>query len=247
MDMERSSARAASPVPETAATSKQHIFARSPFADVSAESRDALLGLATVEQLPRRHAITTQGEPTRSLLLIGSGRVKIERMREDRAVPLGHRGPGHLIGETALSGVVAATESASVVDDVEALSIPIATLRQTLAADARLRAAVASAIVRQHHELEVRLVGLLLHGVETRLAAFLLDAAGRWGRPHPEGELLTAPFTHAEIAQLIGSTRETVTLVLGKLKREGLLAFDHRRVIIRDRAALAQRAAAPAA
>ncbi|APR85647.1 cAMP-binding protein [Minicystis rosea] len=232
---------------ETAATSKQHILARSPFAGLPGESQSALLDLAALEQLPRRHAITTQGEPTRSLLVIGSGRVKIERMREDRAVPLGHRGPGHLIGETALSGAATATESASVVDDVEALVIPLVPLRQTMAADARLRAAVADAIVEQHRELELRLVGLLLHGVEARLAAFLLDAADRWGRPHPEGELVTAPFTHAEIAQLIGSTRETVTLVLGKLKREGLLAFDHRRVIIRDRAMLAQRAAAPAA
>ncbi|MFT3767561.1 MAG: Crp/Fnr family transcriptional regulator [Minicystis sp.] len=232
---------------EAAAASKQQILARSPFAGLSEESREALLDLAAVEQLPRRHTIYTQGEPARSLLLIGSGRVKIERMRDERAVPLGHRGPGHMIGETALAGTAAATESASVVDDVEALTIPLAPLRQALAADAPLRAAVAAAIVRQHRELEVRLVGLLLHGVESRLAAFVLDAAGRWGKPHPEGELVTAPFTHAEIAQLIGSTRETVTLVLGKLKREGILGFDRRRVVIRDRARLAQRAAAPAA
>lgn len=245
--MERSYARATAPIPEAAAADKQHILARSPLAELHPETSDALLGVATLERLPRRHAIITQGEPTRSLLLIGSGRVKVERLRGDRAVSLGHRGPGHMLGETALAGAPAATESASVIDDVEALAIPLAPLRQRLATDAPLRAALAAAIAKHHRELEQRLMGLLLHGVEARLAAFLLDAGARWGRAHPEGELVTAPFTHAEIALLIGSTRETVTLVLGKLKREGLIGFDRRRVVIRDRAQLAVRAAAPAA
>lgn len=247
MDMERSNARATAPIPEALAADKQQILARSALAVLPPDTCDALLSLATLERLPRRHAIITQGEPARSLVLIGSGRVKVERLRGERAVSLGHRGPGHMIGETALGGAPAATESVSVVDDVEALAVPIAPLRQRLIADAPLRAAVASAIVRQHRELEQRLMGLLLHGVEARLAAFLLDAGSRWGRPHPDGELVTAPFTHAEIALLIGSTRETVTLVLGKLKREGVLGFDRRRVVIRDRAQLVQRAAAPAA
>lgn len=247
MDMERSNARATAPVPEVAAASKQQVLARSPLAGLPSESREALLGLATLEQLPRRHVLATQGEPPRSLVLIGAGRVKIERLRGHRFVPLGHRGPGHLVGETALAGTPVATESAIVIDDVEALTIPIVPLRQKLAVDAPLCTAVAAAIGRQHRELEQRLMGLLLHGVEARLAAFLLDAGMRWGKPHLEGELVTAPFTHAEIALLIGSTRETVTLVLGKLKREGLISFDRRRVVIRGRAQLAERAAVPAA
>ncbi len=102
---------------------------------------------------------------------------------------------------------------------------------------------MADAIVVQHRALEQRLEGLLLESVEERLEAFLLDAAQRWGQPHPDGQVLSAPFTHAEIALLIGSTRETVTLVLGKLKREGLIAFDRRRVILRDPARLALRRA----
>jgi CRP/FNR family cyclic AMP-dependent transcriptional regulator len=131
------------------------------------------------------------------------------------------------------------------VDDVEALSIPISAFREQLAGDAPLRSAMATAIVRQHRVIEQRLTGLLLHGVEARLGAFLLEAAERWGQPHPDGQALTAPFTHAEIALLIGSTRETVTLVLGKLKRDGLISFDRRRIILRDPAQLELRLLSP--
>jgi CRP-like cAMP-binding protein len=238
MEMDLSDARAAD-----AAQSKQDILSRSLFAGLAGESRSALLELGVVERLPRKFAVAVQGQPPRSFLLVGAGRIKLERARGDRSFPLGHRGPGQMVGETALGFAAEATETASVVDDVEALAIPIADLRRRLALDAPLRAAMAAAIVHQHRALEVRLEALLLNGVEARLAAFLLDAAERWGRPHPDGQVVTAPFTHADIAVLIGSTRETVTLILGKLKRDRLIAFDRRRVIIRDRATLARHVA----
>jgi CRP-like cAMP-binding protein len=89
---------------------------------------------------------------------------------------------------------------------------------------------------------EDRLASLLLRGVEARLSEFLLLAARRWGTPHPSGELVSAPFTHAEMAAVIGSTRETVTLLLGKLRREGLIEIERRRVILRSRDVLERRA-----
>jgi CRP-like cAMP-binding protein len=48
-------------------------------------------------------------------------------------------------------------------------------------------------------------------------------------------------FTHQEIASYVGSTRETVTLVLGAFKRSGVITTDHRRVVIRDIAGLRKR------
>jgi len=246
MDMERSKARAASPVTGAEPQGKEQIVGLSLLASLGGESRQALLDLGTVQTLPRRYAIAAQGEPPRSLVLIGAGRVRVERRSNGRALSLGHRGPGQMVGETAVGGAALATEDATVVDEVEALSLPIGALRARLAGDPMLRSALASAIVRQHRTLEQRLEGLLLQSVEARLEAFLLDAAQRWGQPHPEGQALSAPFTHAEIALLIGSTRETVTLVLGKLKREGLIAFDRRRIILRDPARLEHRLASPA-
>jgi CRP/FNR family transcriptional regulator, cyclic AMP receptor protein len=245
MENERSNGRASVAFPEPGAASKQQIFAESPFSGLPRESAEALLRGATWEQFPRRHVLTPQGEPPRALFLIGAGRVKIERAHGERALVLGHRGPGHVVGEAGLSGGSVATESASVVDEVAAVAIPMGLLRERLGADPALCAVVNALVVRQHEELERRLMGLLLHGVEARLASFLLGAGQRWGQPHADGELVSAAFTHAEMATLIGSTRETVTLVLGKLKREGVLGFDHRRVVIRDRARLEERASAP--
>jgi CRP/FNR family cyclic AMP-dependent transcriptional regulator len=241
MDTDRSKARGVSP--EAEAAGKQELLLLSPFAELPSPSREALLELARVERLPRRYRIAEQGEPAKNLVLIGAGRVKLERLTASRVLPLGHRGPGQIVGETAVAGVLGATETAIVLDEVEGLSIPVAGFRRLLATDAPVRAAMTAALLDLHQATEDRLVSLLLHGVEARLGRFLLDAAGRWRKAHPGGELIAAPFTHADIAVLIGSTRETVTLLLGKLKRAGLITFDRRRVVIRDRAALEQHVA----
>jgi CRP/FNR family transcriptional regulator, cyclic AMP receptor protein len=243
MDTDRANGRAASSEGEGAG--KQEILRISPFSELPGPSRDALLDLGRLERLPRRHRIAEQGEPPKSLVLIGAGRVKLERVTAARALPLGHRGPGQMVGETAVTGAQGATESAIVLDEVEALTIPIGAFRKLLAADAPVRTAMTAALVNLHRSTEERLVSLLLYGVEARLVSFLLDSCARWGQPHPAGQVIAAPFTHADIALLIGSTRETVTLLLGRLKRSGFIAFERRRVVIRDRAALERRVELP--
>jgi len=241
--LDRSRNRQVAPAKGEAET-KLRVLQLSAFAGLTLPSRDAFLELAKVEQLARRTRLADQGEPAKHFVILGSGRVRVERMSAGRAFPLGHRGPGETVGETAIIGSAAASESATVVDEGQALVLPMAGIRRLVASDPALRIAMAVALVDRQRATEERLESLLLHGVEARLVDFLFSAHRRWAADHASGELIAAPFTHADIALLIGSTRETVTLLLGKLKRAGLIQFDRRRIVIRDRAGLEQRAVA---
>ena len=87
-------------------------------------------------------------------------------------------------------------------------------------------------------QAERRIESLLSRTVESRVAEFLMDAAERHGIPESRGTLIGVKYTHQEIADYVGSTRETVTLTLGDLRRRDLILFDHRRVVVVDPAAL---------
>jgi CRP-like cAMP-binding protein len=216
---------------------KERLLAGSPFRELNDESRYALLELGVLERIARRTRVAQQGEPAKNLLVIGSGRVKLERI-------IGHRGPGETVGETALAGSAHMTESAVVLDDAEVLVLPLAGLRKLMGSDEGVRKAILGILVQTRLAAEQRLESLLLHGVEARLIDFLLASVKRWGEAHPSGQVISAPFTHADIALLVGSTRETVTLVLGKLKRAGLIELEKRRIVVRDGEALSRHAAA---
>jgi CRP-like cAMP-binding protein len=233
---------AASPVGDLAR--KGEVLDISPFGALTADAREALLELSRLERCPRRTRLYTQGDASRALWLLGAGRVRLERQRGDRALVIGHRGPGETLGEHVAVNGVGATETAVVVDEVHALVLPAPALRKLLAGSGPLRVAMAAALVERYRAAQDRLESLLLHGVEARLMSFLLAAARRWQARHPKGELVGASFTHADIAMLIGSTRETVTLLLGRLRKAGLIDFERRRIVICDRDALERRVAA---
>lgn len=215
----------------------------SPVFDKAARvSKDAALAAASIDVLPGDAPIFHQGAPATSIVILGRGRARVERASGDSgAVPLGYRGSGDMLGESSIGGSPTYTESATAMEEVEAIRVPLAVMTSLIAADASLGAAVMALLLARQREIEERVESMLFRNVEGRLAEFLLKAADRWGVPTPKGMLISAPITHLEIAQSIGSTRETVTLTLGALRREGLLDVAGRRLIVKDRDALAAR------
>ncbi len=72
-------------------------------------------------------------------------------------------------------------------------------------------------------ELENRLEELLFLDVPTRLARTLLKLAEKHRRKLDDGIQVQIRITHRELAELIGTTRETTTAALSRLKREGIV------------------------
>jgi CRP/FNR family transcriptional regulator, cyclic AMP receptor protein len=83
------------------------------------------------------------------------------------------------------------------------------------------------------------LKSLLFRSNRDRLIHFLLELAEKYGQRTPEGVLLGIKLSHQDLAGVIGSTRETVTVLLGELQREGRLSVKRRQVIVKDLARLA--------
>lgn len=203
-------------------------------ADASDAAREILARAARRVEVERRDALFEQGSPAADLLVLASGRIRLlRRGKGDREITLGYRSAGEVAGETGWVDGIHHAEGVAV-DRVEALRIPRAALEEVLVREPRIAIAFFALIGRRVRELEQRMEALLTRAVESRVAEFLLDAAGRHGVPDPRGRLIGVKFTHQEIASYVGSTRETVTLILGELKRRGLIGTDHRRVIVRD-------------
>lgn len=205
-------------------------------------SRDAVIAAASVEVAPGGTVIIEQGAPIEALVILGRGRARLERVATDgRPIPLGYRGSGDVLNESCFGNVKQSTESAVAMEEVETIRVPIATVTSLVGSDPVFASAVMALLIARQRETEERIESMLFRNVEGRLAEFLLKAADRWGVPTPKGTLISAPITHLEIAQAIGSTRETVTLTLGSLRREGLLDVAGRRLIVREREALSSR------
>jgi CRP/FNR family cyclic AMP-dependent transcriptional regulator len=201
----------------------------------------ALAPLLRERRYPRGAVILMQGDPGDSLFLLAQGQVKVVLIGEDgREVILSVLGPGSFFGEMSLldgeprsAHVIAMEESALLQlrrDDFQA----------------RLRASpdVALGVLR---ELSLRLrraddtIGsLALRDVNGRVAHLLLELASREG-----GTRITSRLTHATIAQMVGSSRETVSRTLSALTAAGVIRMSRREIVILDAAPLRQAAQRP--
>jgi CRP/FNR family transcriptional regulator, cyclic AMP receptor protein len=236
---------ASRPAPESTKSRIQRALRLSQlFERASRATRELAINAAEIDVVPGGAMIIEQGALPSALIVLGRGRARIERIAPDgRVVPLGYRGSGEVLGESCLGNLRAYEENAIAMEETEVIRIPIAIVEDFVAADPAMGSPVLALLLARQRETEDRIESLLFRNVEGRVIEFLLKAAERWGVPSPKGTLISAPITHLEIAQSIGSTRETVTLTLGSLRREGMLDVAGRRLIVKDREGLSARLA----
>jgi CRP-like cAMP-binding protein len=235
--------------PEHAMADVPAVLERSAlFARASQRTREIAASAAVVIVARPGSVVLREGAASEALFVIRGGHARLERQAAGGrgVVPLGYRGAGEVLGECCLGaskvGVPATVgESAVTLGDTVLVRIPLDVARGLLATDDGLGAALLALLLARQRRVESRVGSLLSRNVEGRLIEFLLDAVDRWGVTAAEGTLIEAPLTHLEIARSIGSTRETVTLALGSLRRGGLLDVAGRRIIVKDRGRLAAR------
>ena len=80
----------------------------------------------------------------------------------------------------------------------------------------------------------LQIENLVFKDVNSKLAELLLRLGTEYGVDDARGTLVALKITHQEMANLIGSTRETVSLTLSQFKRKGLISTEGRRVILSD-------------
>jgi CRP-like cAMP-binding protein len=201
-------------------------------------AQDELVRRASMLTFPRRSMVYREGQDGEAIFVIAAGRARLFRGGTggigDRDVTLDYRTVGDLLGETVLASMGVYAESVEAVEGLEAVRLPIGTVVRVLETEPSVAGRLMRYMADKRVEAEGRMEGLLTRPVESRVAEFLLRAATRYGVPDPRGTLIGVKFTHQEIAAWVGSTRETVTLVLGSMKRADEIAFDHRRVLVRD-------------
>ena len=82
----------------------------------------------------------------------------------------------------------------------------------------------------RRRRIERRLRGLLFRSNRQRLIHLLLELAEQFGCPTARGAQIGLKLSHQELAGVIGSTRESVTLLLGELQQERSIEITRRRI-----------------
>ena len=204
------------------------------FSQVSAEDVAWLESKSKMRKLKRGEAVYLPDDAADDILLIASGRVKIcHATPEGKRAIIGFIDPGEIFGELSLldssaprNGITEAAEKSVVV------AIPKHKLLAIVQKYPSIVLGVTKLNGMRRQRVERRLRNLLFRSNRDRVIHLLLELSEKYGRRTETGIELQIRLSHQEMASIIGSTRETVTVVLGQLQGEGLLSIARRRIFL---------------
>ncbi len=180
------------------------------------------------------------GDPADALFLLKSGKVKIGRADGDgKALILQILVPGDLFGEMALLGETHRPSSVEVLEEAAFWVIPRKSVLEWLQPRPEAWQILAGLLGRRLQAVEAAIERFRFWDVEQRVIHLLLELAQQHGEPVVDGIHLKLQISQKELAQLVGSTRETTSSILNRLGKRGVLRIKRRRLTISSMAELA--------
>ncbi|HMD02350.1 MAG TPA: Crp/Fnr family transcriptional regulator, partial [Candidatus Baltobacteraceae bacterium] len=170
---------------------------------------------------------------TRLVYLVKRGKVRIARLTPDgKEVTVAVLGAGDIFGEETLFEQELRTTVAVCMEESLLCTAKADDLFALLSRDPQLALNVAKILSERLDEAASTMEDLAYARVADRIMHLFGRLLGEHGRETADGFVLDVRLTHADIASLIGSTRETVSLELSNLSKAGRLKLDGRVITI---------------
>ncbi len=204
------------------------------FADLSDADVERVAELARERTYPKSSVILFEDDPGDALYVVVTGRVKVVLVGEDgREVILSVLKEGDFFGEMALIDDEPRSAHVIAMEDANLLVLRREDFQQRLREAPGMAIGLLRALSRRVREADDKIGGLVLLDVTGRVATLLLRMADE-----NDGVHITRRVTHHTIAQMVGSSRETVSRTMRELAEQGLIEIARNTVTIHNRRAL---------
>jgi CRP-like cAMP-binding protein len=206
------------------------------FWDLSPDEIEQLERATRMVTYRRGRVLYSPDEPAEVLFILKQGEVEISRITlEGKKLVLARLGPGSIFGEMAVLGQRMHRNFAEALTDCLVCVMSRSDVEELLLGDPRITRRLVHMLGSRLAEVEDRLEELAFKGVPARLAGLLLRLASDtdW-----RGRRVLHGLTHQQLAELLGTYRETVTATLNQFRDQGLVEIGRRRVTLLDPARL---------
>jgi CRP/FNR family transcriptional regulator/CRP/FNR family cyclic AMP-dependent transcriptional regulator len=197
------------------------------FSNVTDEDLEQVASHLIERRFPRNTTIVEEGLAGDYMYVIREGRVKVTKLSEDgREKILEFLDAGSFFGEMALLDRAPRIASVKTLKPVKLLALSRTDFLNLLRKSPDLALSVIQELCKRLRTVDDQASALSFQRVKDRTKGLLQRLARD---PHEEGGRVTPPLTHQQMADMIGTSRETVTRVVKDLKQEGWLLQEGKR------------------
>ncbi|RWI84995.1 MAG: Crp/Fnr family transcriptional regulator [Mesorhizobium sp.] len=178
-------------------------------------------------------AIFSQGDRHGGIFIIESGRVRVfYTAPSGREITLAYWTAGHFIGGPEMTGGGAHIWSGEALSDCEILFLPASVLKRLVAELPGFALCLVQGLAAKGRCYSAMAQMLGTRSVIERLAQFLMNLGELHGVRDGHAVMINAKVTHDQIAAMVGSTRQWVTMMMKRFQKDGLVTVTPRQIRI---------------
>jgi CRP/FNR family transcriptional regulator len=204
------------------------------FADLEEGELERFSHVAVPRSFPAGTRVFHEGDSSDACYIVSEGSFRVTREHSDgRAITLATLGPGEIFGELAMLDGDKRSASAESITDGTLLALPANDVRSLLARNPEIALKLVAGLVRRLRAANARLSRQSFQTVPSRVAGILLQLSRDSQPADGEGEVeVTIRMNQTDLAQLAGTSRESVSRFLAELERAGVVRSGRGRVTV---------------
>jgi CRP/FNR family transcriptional regulator, cyclic AMP receptor protein len=191
------------------------------FSDLQEQDLEKIANISKERNYKKNMIIFMEDEPGEAFYYIKSGKVKIYRTYEDGREHIIHIfGEGDVFGEATLFNNICYPASASIYEDASIGIIKNADLEKLVKENSELSLKLIKLFAKKLIFAQNKIKDLTFNDVFSRTASQLIKLSKEYGVVTEKGTAIKMQLSRQELAEMVGTTRETVSRVISKFKKE---------------------------
>jgi CRP/FNR family transcriptional regulator, cyclic AMP receptor protein len=226
-------------VPEADQTAVELLKSVTLFADLEEGELERFSHVAVPRTFPAGTRVFHEGDDSDACYIVKEGSFRVTREHSDgRAITLATLGPGEIFGELAMLDGDQRSASAEALSEGELLALPANDVRALLARHPEISLKLVAGLVRRLRAANVRLSRQSFQTVPSRVAGILAQLSREGQDGDDTDKEVTIQMNQTDLAQLAGTSRESVSRFLAELERAGVVRSGRGRVTVLEPAKL---------
>lgn len=186
----------------------------------------------------KNQIIFLEEETGNYMYLVLSGKVKVAKAGAGgKETILAIHRAGDFFGEMSLLDGKTAPATVSAMEDSKIISVSGTDFHRYLLHNEKVMLQIIKVLCARLREVW-QTQSLNSSTADARIRMGIYELAKRHGIRDAHGTIIDLKITHQELAEMVGTSRETVTRVLTRLKDQGIIEVDQRRITMIDAKAL---------
>jgi CRP/FNR family transcriptional regulator, cyclic AMP receptor protein len=203
------------------------------FGELSGDDLERVSQVAIPRRFPADTRVFHEGDAGDACFIVRSGACRVTREHRDgRAITLANLGPGSIFGELAMFDGGIRSASVEAIEDTELLALPAADMRALIREHPEMAEKLVVALTKRLRAANERISRQSFQTVPSRVAGVLRQLLEEDDVAPGSREGITIRLRQADLAQLAGTSRESVSRFLATLERAGVVRVGRSRVTV---------------